>query len=331
MPTVRTTLGKTFEQSQLQTLLEAASQSGFAFPYSCKSGRCSVCKCKVIAGETGLVFDEFGLSDEEKADGWILSCARTAHTDLLIYAEDIGNYIIPKAITLPARIDALERLARDVVRVNLRLPPNTSFSCLPGQYAEVIGPGGIRRSYSIANAVKPGETLELHVREVESGAMSRYWFERAAVNDLLRINGPLGTFFIRQSSNVDLFFLATGTGFAPIKAILESMASWGPDQYPRSVTLVWGGRTEHDLYMKPPSIPIRYTFIPVLSRASDDWTGLRGYVQQVLMSQRPDFSNAAVYACGSQKMIHSAKADLTAAGLSGDKFFSDAFVCSARS
>lgn len=233
MLTVTTTAGKSFQQSQEQTLLDAASQAGIAIPYSCKSGRCSVCKCKVISGESSPITNEAGLSDEDKAEGWILSCARTAKTDLLVDVEDISSIAIPRVITLPARINSIEKLAPDVLRINLRLPPNSAFNCLPGQYIDVIGPGSMRRSYSIANAIKSGTLLELHIRSVKAGAMSRYWFREAAINDLLRINGPLGTFFVRESKDIDLFFLATGTGFAPVKAILTGLwphwrCAWWP-------------------------------------------------------------------------------------------------------
>ena len=144
-----------------------------------------------------------------------------------------------------------------------------------------------------------------------------------------RLRGPLGTFFLRDVAGVDLVFLATGTGIAPIKAILESLPGLQPDQRPGSVTVLWGGRVASDLYLDIGSIPGEHRFIPVLSRAGDDWAGARGHVQDVLLGLRPDLGNTAVYACGSDAMIHGARDALLRAGLPERRFHSDAFVCSA--
>lgn len=325
---IQTTAGKFFSQIENQTLLDAANKVGIVIPYSCKSGRCSSCKCKVISGHSQATVDEFGLSPEEKADGWILGCVRTATSDLLIEADDLNGITIPEVKTLPARISSLEKLAPDVLGVKLRLPPSSVFNFLPGQYIDVIGAGGIRRSYSLANSISDDRELELHIRAVEGGGMSQYWFAQAKVNDLLRLNGPLGTFFLRETEGLDLIFLATGTGIAPVKAILESMPAMGAERQPRSVTVLWGGRTPEDMYMDLLSIPVKLCVVQVLSRAGSNWIGARGHVQQVLLSIQSDLSKSVVYACGSARMIQSAKVSLTAAGLPVNRFYSDAFVCS---
>ena len=221
-------------------------------------------------------------------------------------------------------------LAPDVMRVVLRLPPTAEFSFIPGQYIDVIGPSGVRRSYSLANASFADKKLELHIRSVDGGVMSQYWFGQAKTNDLLRLNGPLGTFFLRDVSGLDLVFLATGTGIAPIKAMLESMRYFAAQQQPRSVTVLWGGRTPQDLYFDAAGMPGRFKFLPVLSRADGHWSGARGHVQQALLVALPDLSQAAVYACGSDAMIRDAQTTLTAACLPSNRFYSDAFVCSAE-
>ncbi len=295
-------------------------------PYSCKTGRCSTCKCKVLSGQSVAKVDELGLSLEEKAQGFILSCVRSALTDMLIEVEDLGDQVIPEVKTLPSRISSIEKLATDVLSVKLRFPPNTPFNFLAGQYIDVIGPGGIRRSYSIANAPALDNQLQLHIRAVQSGAMSQYWFDQAKVNDLLRINGPLGSFFKRPTTGLNLVFLATGTGIAPVKAMLEQLATVSSDDQPCSVTLFWGGRQLEDLYSDPSQWHTSLRYVPVLSRALDDWTGGRGHVQHSLLSEMPDLLNTVVYACGSAAMIQSAKAELTEAGLPSKRFYSDAFV-----
>jgi CDP-4-dehydro-6-deoxyglucose reductase len=323
---IQTTYGKALSQSAGQTLLDAAAKSGIGLPYSCKTGRCSTCKCKVLSGQSVAKVDELGLTSEEKAQGFILSCVRSALTDMLIEVEDLGDLVIPEIKTLPTRISSLKRLAPDVLSVKLRFPPNTPFTFLAGQYIDVIGPGGIRRSYSVANAPASDNQLQLHIRAVQSGAMSQYWFDQAKVNDLLRIHGPLGSFFTRPLTGLHLVFLATGTGIAPVKAMLEQLATTPLDNQPLSVTVYWGGRETQDLYADPNQWHPALRYVPVLSRAPDDWTGARGHVQHSLLSEKPDLTKTVVYACGSDAMIQSAKSELTQAGLPDKRFYSDAFV-----
>jgi CDP-4-dehydro-6-deoxyglucose reductase len=283
----------------------------------------------VLGGETITLQAETGLTGEEKAKGWILSCVRSAEADVVLESEDLGGIEPPTVKTLPCRIGSLEKLAPDVLRVVLRLPPTAAFTFITGQYIDIIGPDGLRRSYSLASAQAADKTLELHIRAVDGGAMSAYWFGQAKVNDLLRLNGPLGTFFQRKVTGLDLVFLATGTGIAPVKAILESIRDLPPEQLPGSVTVLWGGRVPDDLYIDIAAIGGGHRYVPVLSRADESWTGSRGHVQDVLLGLKRDLANAVVYACGSDAMIHSAQDSLLRAGLPANRFYSDAFVCSA--
>jgi CDP-4-dehydro-6-deoxyglucose reductase, E3 len=321
--------GKKFECLRGVSLLDAAAKVQISLPYSCKTGRCSSCKCKVLSGRSETIAVEAGLSDDEKKAGYILSCVRTAVSNLLIDAEDLDGISIPEVKTLPARISRLQKLAPDVLLATIRVPPASVFSQLPGQYIDVIGPEAIRRSYSIANAPNGNGHLDLHIRAVHGGAMSDYWFNKAKINDLLRISGPLGSFFLRSCAGLDLIFLATGTGIAPVKAMLESIAQLTLDERPRSVTVVWGGRVAADIYYDIQAIAGQHYFLPVLSQAPSEWSGARGYVQHALLEFRADLSEAVAYACGSQAMIASAKVELVKAGLAANRFYSDAFVSSA--
>ena len=329
MFTIQTVAGALFQSSEKETLISAAEKSGNNFPYSCRTGRCSSCKCKVLRGSSVALHEEFGLTESEKSEGWILSCIRSATSDMVLEVEDLDGVSLPTLKTVPCRIQELNRLADDVIQVRLRLPPTADFSYLPGQYIDMIGPAGIRRSYSLANAQASDKHLELHIRAVPGGAMSEYWFQQAKVNDLLRLNGPLGTFFLRQIAGLDLVFLATGTGIAPVKSMLEGMSAFSADQQPRSVTVYWGARKPQDLYCDITTFAETARYVPVLSQADETWSGARGYIQQQLLKDMPDMSQAAVYACGSDAMIHSAKVLLDSAGLPAHHFHSDAFVCSA--
>jgi len=329
MPLITLSGGKVFVAAEGETLLEAALRADVALAYSCRSGRCSTCKSQIHSGSTTATQKELGLTEDERADGWVLSCVRTATSNVCLSAYDLGDVRLIPARMFPCRIHSLDRLSADVIRVALRLPPSSGFSYCPGQYIEVICSGGVRRSYSIANAQEPSNHIELHIRAVAGGAMSDFWFDRARPNDLLRINGPLGTFFLRDIAGQNLVFLATGTGIAPVKAMLEGLSTTPTALKPRSIAVYWGGRSMADLYWDPTTVELECRFIPVLSRANADWAGARGYVQQALMADEPALMQAAVYACGSEAMIHGARELLLAAGLPKRRFSSDAFVCSA--
>lgn len=330
MHTVTITSGKTFAITTPESILDAALKNGVQLAYSCRNGRCSSCKCKVISGSTSALNQELGLTDDEKAQGWVLACVRTAATALKIEADEVDGTLILPPRMVPSRIHSLTKLAPDILQVILRLPPSTPLPFLPGQYIDVIGQGGVRRSYSLANAGRADQMLELHIRAVNDGVMSRYWFEQAKPNDLLRINGPLGTFFLRNIEQKDLVFLATGTGIAPVKAMLEELEGWPEIRRPRSVTVYWGGRTVEDFYWHPSGLTFSHRFIPVISRPDNGWQGARGHVQDVMLNEHLDLSNTVVYACGSEAMIQEAKRTLMQAGLQDKRFFSDAFVCSSN-
>ena len=329
MPLITTTHGKSFAIEAGESILDAALKQGIQLAYSCRTGRCSTCKSKVVEGQSVALKPELGLTDQEKAQGWVLTCVRSAVTDVTVDVQDLGGVTLPTPRTFPCRIQSLQRLAPDVLQVTLRLPPTSELAFLPGQYVDVIGPAGVRRSYSLANRAGADKLLTLHIREVADGAMSQYWFQQAAPNDLLRLHGPLGTFFLRDIAGRHLVFLATGTGIAPVKAMLEELGALAPQDRPAQVSIYWGGRLPGDLYWRPDALTITHRFVPVLSRADGTWTGARGHVQHALMKDGFDPANTVVYACGSDAMIHSARQASTQAGLPEKCFLSDAFVCSA--
>ncbi|WP_077036281.1 FAD-binding oxidoreductase [Pelomonas sp. KK5] len=322
---VRLSRGPAFTASAGRSLLDCALDAGLHLEHSCRTGRCGTCKTKLLGGEVQTVGKDLWLSSQDRAEGWILTCTDAATTDCSLDAEDLTRLAGIATQTHPARIDTIERPAPDVVHVTLRLPPTAKLRYLPGQYVNVIGAGGLRRAYSLAQAPREDGRLELMIRQVDDGAMSAYWFGAAKANDLLRIEGPRGTFFLREVAGLDLVLLATGTGIAPIRALLTEIAAL-PAQ-PRSITLLWGGRRPQDLFWQPPQMP-SLTYIPVLSRADESWTGERGHVQDVLLARRLDLASTVVYACGSQQMIVSAANSLCAQGLPAYSFHSDAFVAS---
>lgn len=311
-----------------ETILDAAERAGVNISYACRKGRCTACKCKVVNGSTRALHPELGLEQREAEEGWVLSCVRTVDTDVELVADELIPFSLPRSQLLPCRIDALTPLAPDVLEVRLRLPPSAKFTYLPGQYIDIIGPRGARRSYSLASG-GAAHMLCLHVRHVPGGVLSSYWFGEAKVDDLLRLAGPLGTFFLRDVVDRRLVFLATGTGIAPITTMLVGLAQLGAAQ-PRDVTVIWGARHRGDLYADPARFYPACHYWPVLSRPDPEWTGRCGYVQDALLAAGYDLGETVVYACGSDSMIRSAKYVLTNAGLDPNAFHSDAFVCSAN-
>lgn len=327
LPAIVLSNAKNFVCQPEQTLLEAARAHGIALEHSCRTGRCGVCKAQVLDGTTNPIKAEESLSTSEQAAGFILTCCRTAVTDVTLDIEDLGELGNIETRTLPCRIDNLSLLTDDVIEVTLRTPPASRLTYLSGQYIDVIGKDGLRRSYSIANAPRADGKLTLQIRKVQNGEMSRYWFDEAKANDLLRLEGPLGTFCLRPSQASHLVLLATGTGIAPIRAMLEQLAADPAATAYRQMHVYWGGRTAQDIYWTPdyPSLPLR--FVPVLSRSPRS-VGAKGYVQDVVLADDIDLQDAIVYACGSEAMIASARSQLAVAGLNPKNFHSDAFVSS---
>lgn len=310
-----------------QTILDSARLNGIAIEHSCQSGRCGVCKAKVIDGVTSPIKSEESLSQIEQSAGYILTCCRAAVTDVALDIEDLGELGNIKVKTLPCRIDSLSLIADDVIEVTLRTPPASRLSYLPGQYIDVIGKDGLRRSYSIANAPRDDGKITLQIRKVPNGEMSRYWFDEAKSNDLLRFEGPLGTFCLRPTLASQLVLLATGTGIAPIRAILEQLAAYPIKHSYSKIHVYWGGRTDKDIYWQPDYPRLSLRFVPVLSRSPQS-AAKQGYVQDAVLSDGINLQDAVVYACGSESMIASARSKLSAAGLSPKAFYSDAFVSS---
>lgn len=319
--------GVTFDAGAEETILDAARRGSVVLEHSCRTGRCGVCKARVLEGSCTPLKNEESLTAAEVSANWILTCARAARSDLRLNIEDLGRLAGIEIKIQPCRIDSIRALAPDVVAVVLRMPPTTVFNYLPGQYVDVIAKSGIRRSYSLANALRPDGKLELHIRMVANGEMSAYWFSTAAANDLLRIEGPFGTFCLRDKAQ-HLIFMATGTGIAPVKAMLEELAAEPGKMQGKRISVYWGGRNPEDIYYPLLSFGMDMHYVPVLSRAAPDWQGRRGYVQQAVLQDVKDFSDAVIYACGSSAMISSAREALLAAGLAEDNFYSDAFLSS---
>lgn len=323
--------GERFDAAPEQTILEAARAAGLLMEHSCSTGRCGSCRSRLLQGSVAALKDTLALTPQELHEGWVLTCAHSARSDLLLDNSSLPAGV-GSATVVPARIAELSRPNADVLRVILRFPPSARLQCVPGQHLEVRSPHGVWRRYSVANAAAPGAPIELHVRRVAGGRFSDYWFADAGVGDLLRVRGPLGTFCLRPWTGRHLAFLATGTGIAPIVAMLSQLDSAAPGARPAGCSLYWGVRAETDFYLDPATLAAGrenwLRVVPVLSRTGMSWAGARGHVQDVLLAERATLLDTTVYACGSAAMVTDARRLLTTHGLATGQFHSDAFVCS---
>ena len=327
--------GQQFQVEDGEAVLAAALRQGFVLPYGCKNGACGSCKGKILAGSVDYgVYQQKALPDEEKALGKALFCQAKPLTDLVIEARAIGAVKDIQIKTLPCRIQKMERLADDVMVLQLKLPANEKLNFLAGQFVEFLLKDGSRRSFSIANAPHDAELIQLHVRHVAGGQFTDHVFGKMKERDILRFEGPLGTFFLREESDKPVVFVASGTGFAPIKAVIEHMFH---KAIARPMTLYWGGRRPKDLYLN--ELANRWTaeypgfkYVPVISDGlpEDAWTGRNGFVHRAVMQDFPDLSLHQVYACGVPIMVDSARRDfITQCKLPEDEFYADSFTTQA--
>ena len=327
--------GRSFSTTAGETILAAGIRQGIGLPYGCKDGACGSCKCKKLSGE--VVHGEHqskALSAEEEAAGLILTCCAQAQTDLVLESRQVTEAGALPIKKLPTRVASLERKSSDVMLIKLQMPANDAFQYRAGQYVEFILRDGARRSYSMASAPAADAPLELHIRHMPGGRFTDHVFGAMKEKEILRIEGPFGSFFLREDSGKPMVMLASGTGFAPIKAIIEWMQQQGIS---RPTTLYWGGRRPSDLYLhdwvlaQQASSPwLRY--VPVVSDAlpEDAWTGRTGFVHRAVLEDLPDLSGHQVYACGAPIVVDSAKRDFCAqAGLPEDEFYADAFTSEA--
>jgi CDP-4-dehydro-6-deoxyglucose reductase, E3 len=322
--------GLTFEVAAGESVLLAALRQHIVLPYGCKNGACGSCKGKILEGTVDYgVHQKKALTEEEKAQGKALFCQAKPHGDLVIEARTIGAAGDIQVKTLPCRVQKLERVTEDVMVLQLKLPANERLQFLAGQYLEFLLRDGSRRSFSMANPPHQAEPVELHVRHVAGGHFTDHVFGKMKERDILRMEAPLGTFVLREDSAKPIVFVASGTGFAPIKSIIETMLK---KSNPRPLTLYWGGRRPKDLYLDALAKTWGIPYVPVISDAlpEDNWQGRTGFVHRAVMQDFPDLSGHQVYACGVPIMVDSARKDFTTqCKLPEDEFYADSFTTQA--
>lgn len=321
-----------------ETILEAAIRHGLSLPYGCRNGSCGTCKGKIIQGIVDYgTYSEEALTEQEKSQQLALFCCARPLSDLEIECHEIEAIKDIKVRNMPCRVHKLEHVASDVMIIYLKLPANERLQFLPGQYIDILMKDGQRRSFSLANAPGDDEFLQLHTRNYAGGVFSEYVFSHMKEKDILRFEGPLGSFFLHDAPKKDtsIIFLAGGTGFAPVKSMLEHMLHLENTRFAHNkIRLYWGARTKEGLYLndlaeKWEAGNKNFSYIPVLSEplATDNWQGKTGLVHQVVIDEMATLTDCQIYACGAPAMVKAAFDDFTQQrGLQSENFFSDAFI-----
>ncbi len=303
------------------TILEAARLAGYEMPYSCRRGACASCRGLVRSGEVETPYP---------GDLYTLFCQARPRSDLEIVPREIRRIDPNAKSAIDAKVLRVIDAADDVRVVQLRFPPGVRVKFKAGQYLDVILADGARRSFSMANAPQQSGLAVLHVRVVPGGRFSGEVLPALAAGSTLRVELPAGDFWLRESAKPAVF-VASGTGFAPIKSILEDAFKRGVT---RDMVLYWGARRMKDMYLA--ELPHKWAaghpnfrFVPVLSEPNpaDGWTGRTGFVHRAVMEDFATLAQNEVYACGVTPMVDAARHDFCAErGLPRDAFFCDAFV-----
>ncbi len=310
-----------------ETVLDAALRQGVNLRYGCRNGACGACKGKILQGSVSYDEPPIALEDSDVEQNLALFCEAKPDSELVIEVEEVDLGQAVEIKTLPCRVQEMNRLADDVMQLLIKLPASERLQFLPGQYIDILLEDGRHRSFSIANAPHNDEFLELHIRLVEGGQFTSRVFNTMQPKDLLRIEGPHGSFFYREDARDEILMIAGGTGFAPLKGIIEHILS---EQDTRPIYLYWGVRTEGDLYMRElaeqwAAEHDNIHFIPVLSEADDRWNGRTGYVHDAVLSHFDDLSIFDIYACGPPAMIKAAESSFQDKGMRKEQFYYDAF------
>jgi NAD(P)H-flavin reductase/ferredoxin len=307
-----------------ETVLDAAERAGYSLPYSCRKGVCATCEGDLLRGDVAI-----GSRDRVGPGGNLLFCQARPRSDILIHPKRIQRRDPDARKTVAAKVYRIDRPVDDVTILQLRFAAGIRAKFLAGQYLRVKMPDGDTRNFSMASPPHQSDGVQLHVRHVRGGRFSESLLAALRPGDTLEVELPFGDFHLRPDSEKPMLCLATGTGFAPLKSIVEDLIKRGSK---RPLHLYWGGRRRRDLYLVdlPQKWAARldwFRFIPVLSELDPDWNGAAGLVHHAVLRDFADLSGWQVYACGNPRMIRQARRDfVSTAGLHESDFFADPFV-----
>lgn len=323
--------GAQFTVNEGESVLNAALRQGVMLPYSCKNGTCGSCKGQLESGEVHYPFHPpLALSREEIADGATLLCQAEPMEDLLIRVREIEAVRDIHIRKMPARVVEKTLLAPEVMRLKIKLPSAQRLQFLAGQYLEILVPEGKRRAFSIASPPQSEDEIELHIRHVEGGGFTGWVFDELKERDILRLEAPLGTFFIRNDQpDRSMIMMGGGTGFAPLKSMIEDLLAQGDK---RPLHLFWGARTKKELYMHEQAVKwaeenehIQYSTALMEPDDEDRENNFTGFVHEAVIAQYPDLRAFDIYMSGPPKMIDAGRNEFLGHGAEKRRIFFDSF------
>lgn len=318
--------GRLFSCGPDETILDAAMRQRVRLLYGCRTGQCGTCLSRLSSGSLSYPSGRTAALEGQGADACLV-CQAVPTSDLVLEAREIATPADIEVKLLPCRVERIDHLSHDVIRLWLKLPETQRLVFLAGQYLEFLLSDGRRRAFSMANPPYADQLIELHIRLVPGGVFTDYVFHQMKEKAVLRLQGPFGTFFLREDSPRPMILVGGGTGFAPLKAMIEQVLHQGLQ---RPMHLYWGVRAQRDLYL--PDLPERWAaanpdfrYTPVLSEADPDWAGRRGWVHQAVVDDYPQLDDYDIYMSGPPVMIQAAKQSFLDQGLPLEHLYSDAF------
>ncbi|MFM0045580.1 MULTISPECIES: 2Fe-2S iron-sulfur cluster-binding protein [Paraburkholderia] len=314
-------LGESIEFETGANLLDTLRRAAIPISYSCSSGRCGTCRCKVIAGSVEVTSAS---PDADPDDATVLACQATLTDHCTIEIPEPDEIVVHPARIVKGTVVSIDAPVSDVRVVRMSLNRTLSFS--PGQYASVQFVPGRERPYSMAG-VDTDELIEFHIRIVPGGVVSEHVANELKCGDTARISGPLGTSYLRRQHDGPVICVAGGTGLAPVLSITRAILEAGDR---RAVHLYFGVRSEADVYGAQTLAAITQRF-PNLSVHTVIATGpsrdghRAGLVTDAIDSDWTTLDGFRSYVCGSPPMVDAVRQTLIEKGLSAEHIYADAF------
>jgi benzoate/toluate 1,2-dioxygenase reductase subunit len=319
------------EASGHETVADAAYRQGINIPLDCRDGACGTCKCKAESGryDLGDNFIEDALSEDEIAEGYVLTCQMRAESDCVVRIPASSQLCKTEQASFEAAISDVRQLSASTIALSIKGEALNRLAFLPGQYVNLKVPGSDQsRAYSFSSLQKDGEVSFL-IRNVPGGLMSSFLTSLAKAGDSMSLAGPLGSFYLRPIQR-PLLLLAGGTGLAPFTAMLEKIAEQGSEH---PLHLIYGVTNDFDLVeldrlqVLAACIP-NFTFSACVANPDSQYPQ-KGYVTQHIAPQHLNDGDVDVYLCGPPPMVEAVSQYIREQGITPANFYYEKFAAAA--
>lgn len=319
------------EASGHETVADAAYRQGINIPLDCRDGACGTCKCKAESGryDLGDNFIEDALSEDEIAEGYVLTCQMRAESDCVVRIPASSQLCKTEQASFQAAISDVRQLSASTIALSIKGESLNRLAFLPGQYVNLTVPGSDQsRAYSFSSLQKDGEVSFL-IRNVPGGLMSSFLTSLAKTGDNMSLAGPLGSFYLRPIQR-PLLLLAGGTGLAPFTAMLEKVAEQGSEH---PLHLIYGVTNDFDLveldrlHALAARIP-NFTFSACVANPESHYPQ-KGYVTQHIEPRHLNDGDVDVYLCGPPPMVEAVSQYIREQGITPANFYYEKFAAAA--